>query len=83
MDLLKFKKNKLHINNIKLEHILKKKQTPFYLYSFNQIRQNIKYINMNAFHSILDLFIRNLEGQILQSFVPKQSVPYFDFKPLI
>jgi|GEM_PF-2847069 len=38
---------------------------------------------MNEFHSILDLFIRNLGGQILQSFVPKQSVPYFDFKPLI
>ena len=44
MHLLKFKKNKLHINNIKLEHILKKRQTPFYLYSLNQIRQNIKHI---------------------------------------
>ena len=44
MDLLKFKKNKLHIDNIKLEHILKKRQTPFYLYSLNQIRQNIKHI---------------------------------------
>ncbi len=38
---------------------------------------------MNEFHSILDLFIRNLGVQILQSFVLKQSVPYFDFKPLI
>ena len=45
MDLLKLKKNKLHINNIKLEKILKKRQTPFYLYSLNQIRQNVKYIN--------------------------------------
>ena len=44
MDLLKFKKNKLHINNIKLENILKKRQTPFYLYSLNQIRKNIKQI---------------------------------------
>ncbi len=44
MDLLKFKNNKLYINNIKLEHILKKRRTPFYLYSLNQIRQNIKYI---------------------------------------
>ncbi len=44
MDLLKFKKNKLHINNIKLEYILKKRQTPFYLYSLNQIRKNIKQI---------------------------------------
>ena len=45
MDLLKLKKNKLHINNIKLEKILKKRKTPFYLYSLNQIRQNVKYIN--------------------------------------
>ena len=44
MDLLKLKKNKLHINNIKLENILKKRQTPFYLYSLNQIRQNVKHI---------------------------------------
>ena len=44
MDLLKFKKNRLHLNNIKLENILKKRQTPFYLYSLNQIRQNIKLI---------------------------------------
>ena len=45
MDLLKLKNNKLHINNIKLEKILKKRKTPFYLYSLNQIRQNVKYIN--------------------------------------
>ena len=45
MDLLKLKKNKLHINNIKLEKILKKRKTPFYLYSLNQIRQNVKHIN--------------------------------------
>ena len=45
MDLLKLKKNKLHINNIKLERILKKRKTPFYLYSLNQIRQNVKHIN--------------------------------------
>ena len=45
MDLLKLKNNKLHINNIKLEKILKKRKTPFYLYSLNQIRQNVKHIN--------------------------------------
>ena len=45
MDLLKLKKKKLHINNIKLERILKKRKTPFYLYSLNQIRQNVKHIN--------------------------------------
>ena len=45
MDSLKLKKNKLHINNIKLEKILKKRKTPFYLYSLNQIRQNVKHIN--------------------------------------
>ncbi len=44
MDLLKFKTNKLYLNNIKLENILKKKETPFYIYSFDQIKQNIKKI---------------------------------------
>ena len=44
MDLLKFKTKKLYLNNIKLENILKKKETPFYIYSFDQIKQNIKQI---------------------------------------
>ena len=44
MDLLKFKTKKLYLNNIKLKNILKKKETPFYIYSFDQIKQNIKQI---------------------------------------
>ena len=44
MDLLKFKTKKLYLNNIKLENIIKKKETPFYIYSFDQIRQNIRKI---------------------------------------
>ena len=44
MDLIKFKNSKLYLNNIKLEDILEKRKTPFYLYSLNQMRQNVKYI---------------------------------------
>ncbi len=44
MDLLKFKTKKLYLNNVKLENIIKKKETPFYLYSLDQIKKNIRQI---------------------------------------
>tara|TARA_B100000963_G_scaffold313346_1_gene291245 strand:- start:20189 stop:21421 length:1233 start_codon:yes stop_codon:yes gene_type:complete len=44
MDLLKFKNKKLYLNNFKIENILKKRHTPFYLYSLDQIKKNIDQI---------------------------------------
>ena len=44
MDFLKFKNKKLYINNIDLKKIVKKRQTPFYLYSLDQIRKNISLV---------------------------------------
>ena len=41
MDFVKFKKNGLFANNISLNKIASKKQTPFYLYSKDQIKKNV------------------------------------------
>ena len=47
MDLLKFKNKKLYIDNFRLESILKKKETPFYLYSLDQIKKNIRQVKLS------------------------------------
>ncbi len=44
MDFLKTKNRKLFINNLELKRVSKKKQTPFYVYSIDQIKKNIKLI---------------------------------------
>ena len=41
MDFLKFKNNKLSVNNIDLKKITKSKKTPYYFYSFDQLNKNI------------------------------------------
>lgn len=41
MDFVKFKKSELFANNISLNKIASKKQTPFYLYSKDQIKKNV------------------------------------------
>ena len=41
MDFLKFKNNKLSVNNIDLKKITKNKKTPYYFYSFDQLNKNI------------------------------------------
>ena len=42
MDFIKFKKNILCANNLPLINLAQKKSTPFYLYSADQIKKNIK-----------------------------------------
>lgn len=41
MNFLKFKNNKLSVNNIDLKKITKSKKTPYYFYSFDQLNKNI------------------------------------------
>ena len=54
MDFLKTKKNKLFINNLDLKKITVKRETPFYLYSLNQIRTNISKI-ISSFQKVSPL----------------------------
>jgi len=42
MDYLKIKNKRLFINSLDLKKISKKKQTPFYIYSIDQIKKNVK-----------------------------------------
>ena len=44
MDYLKTKNKKLFINNFDLKKIAKKHKTPFYIYSADQIKKNIKLV---------------------------------------
>ncbi len=44
MDYLKTKNNKLFLNGLDLKKIAKKRQTPFYIYSADQIKENIKIV---------------------------------------
>ena len=44
MDYLKIKNKRLFINNLDLKKISKKKQTPFYVYSIDQIKKNVKLV---------------------------------------
>ncbi len=44
MDLLKFKNKSLYLYNTRIENIVHQRETPFYLYSVNQIKKNIKQI---------------------------------------
>ena len=54
MDFLKTKKNKLFINNLDLKKITVKRETPFYLYSLDQIRTNISKI-ISSFQKVSPL----------------------------
>ncbi len=49
MSSLKYKKKNLFFHNLNLNNLAKKKTTPFYLYSFDQIQKNISNIK-KAFH---------------------------------
>ena len=44
MDTLNIRNKNLYLNDVKLEKILKGKQTPIYIYSVDQIKKNIKEI---------------------------------------
>ncbi len=44
MDLLKFKNKALYLHDTRIENIVNQKETPFYLYSLDQIKKNIKLI---------------------------------------
>ena len=43
MENFRFKGNKLLWNNYSLDIIAKKNKTPFYLYSYNQLKTNVSY----------------------------------------
>lgn len=51
MDYLKVKNNKLFLNGLDLKKIAKKKQTPFYIYSADQIIENVKLVQSSLIKS--------------------------------
>ena len=51
MDYLKVKNNKLFLNGLDLKKIAKKRQTPFYIYSADQIIENVKLVQSSLIKS--------------------------------